>query len=147
VTEEAHESDGQQAEGEEADWLKQLRKDAASAKTLAKENARLKRGSAMDELGIPKTGPGKLFRDAWDGDPEDRDALTKAAREYELIPAEGETQEPERVAEALDGATRSAEIPAGTGAQPTYEALLGEAHTIEDIERIANNAGVGVPIR
>jgi hypothetical protein len=144
VTEEA--TTAEQEQTEDPDWLKQLRKDAAEAKKLKGEVAQLRRQGAMDELAIPKTGAGKLFRDKWDGDPDDLDSLKAAAKEYELIPSEDQPA-PSEVTEALDGADAMADIPAGTGAQPTYEALLGEANSIEEIERVAQNAGIGVPIR
>jgi hypothetical protein len=142
VTEEALETDKQP--DEDPDWLKQLRKDAADAKKLRGEVAQLRRNGVMDDLGIPKTGAGKLFRDKWDGDPDDLDGLKAAAKEYELI---SDQPASEQVEQALDAAASAAEIPNGTVAQPTYEALLGEAKSIDEIEAIANNAGIGVPIR
>lgn len=147
MTEEATETDTEAPPPDEADWLKQLRKDAAEAKTLRTENATLKRQGAMDELGIPKTGSGKLFREKWDGDPTDLDALAAAAREYELIPAEGDQPAPAEVDAALDSASGMADLAAAGAAQPTATALLGEAGSIDEIERIAADAGIGVPIR
>lgn len=141
------ETDIQQDPAEEAEWLKQLRKDAEEAKKLRKEVAGLRRGSAMDELGIPRTGAGKLFREKWDGDPDDRDGLLAAAKEYELIPQEDKPDDSE-VAQALDAASGMADIAsAGSSATPTVDTLLAEATSIDDIERIAQDAGVGVPIR
>lgn len=128
---------------EEADWLKELRKEAKEAKTLRAEVAGLKRQSAMDEIGIAKTGAGKLFRDSWTGDPTDLDALRSAAREYELIPDEGAT--PEAAAEAAQAATRAAEVTDGAGTpQLTVDALLADAQTPEEVERIMQDAGLGV---
>ena len=54
---------------------------------------------------------------------------------------------PEIVNNALDQADRISEAAAGTQAAPTVEALMADAKTMDEIERIANDAGVGVPIR
>ena len=39
------------------------------------------------------------------------------------------------------------EAAAGTQVEPTVAALMEEATTMDEIEAIANNAGIGVPIR
>lgn len=140
--------DTPQEPSEDADWIKQLRQEAAEAKKLRGEVSQLKRESAMNQLGIPSTGAGKLFRDKWDGDPDDLDGLRSAAREYELIAPEGDQQDPSVVEQALDSASGMAEVAsAGAAAEPTTSVLLAEATGIDEIERIANDAGVGVPIR
>lgn len=125
----------------EADWIKQLRKDAARAKTLEKEVATLRRHGAMDDLGIPKTGAGKLFRDKWDGDPTDLDALRAAAAEYELIPTEP-SPEAEDVSDAIEAAERIATAAQGGTSEPTVDALLSGATSMKDLEEIARNAGI-----
>src|SRR5690606_2882566 len=103
--------------------LKELRKEAKEAKQLRAEVAGLKRQAAMDDIGIPKTGAGKLFRDSWGGDPTDIDALRSAAREYELI--SDDQPEPEEAAQAAQAATAAAEVADGGGSpQPTIDALL-----------------------
>jgi hypothetical protein len=149
VTEEATDN-GQQNAGadgqEEADWLKELRKDAREAKTLRQENATLKRTKALDDIGVPTTGAGKLFRDTWTGDPDDLDALRTTAREYDLVPAEN-APSPEETQAAVAAADSMAEVAQGGASTPTADALIGEATSMDDIERIANDAGVGVPIR
>lgn len=138
MTEEATEPDSTEAE---ADWIKQLRKDAAEAKKLRSEVSSLRRNSVMDELGIPKTGAGKLFRDTYTGDPDDTDALKNAAAEYELIPT---TDAPPaaQVDEALAASDRIADTTAGGGpADLTVETLLSGANSLDEIERIARDAG------
>lgn len=133
------------APGEDAEWIKKLRADADEAKQLRAENVQLRRTAAMDELGVPKTGAGKLFRDKYDGDPADLDAMKAAAAEYELIPTG--TADQEQQSAAVDAAERAASLTDGTtAAQPTVEALLGEAQTMDEIERIAHDAGIGTSI-
>jgi hypothetical protein len=138
----------QEPPAEDPDWLKDLRREAKEAKDLRKEVADLKRGSVMDDLGIPKTGAGKLFRDTWSGDPGDEEALRKAAAEYELIPHSEDQPNSEVVEQALDASSgMAAAAAAGSSATPTTDVLLAEATSMDDIERIAQDAGVGVPIR
>lgn len=142
MTEETNEPDI--SEPDEADWIKQLRKDAAEAKKLRSEVTTLRRTTAMDNLGIPKTGAGKLFRKTWDGDPEDFEALKAAAAEYELIPT-ANTSDPTDVADALDASDRIADTTSGGGpADLTVETLLADANSLDEIERIARDAGFAV---
>lgn len=139
MTEEATEPEGNEPE---ADWIKQLRKEAAEAKKLRSEVSALRRNSVMDELGIPKTGAGKLFRDTYTGDPDDADALKAAAAEYELIPTVA-APDAEKVDEALTAAERIADTTSGGGpSELTVETLLAEANTLDEIERIARDAGL-----
>jgi len=137
VTEEANEPAGDEPE---ADWLKQLRKDASDAKKLRQEVSALRRNSAMDELNIPRKGAGKLFRDTYTGDPDDLDALKAAAAEYELIPT-ADAPDTGQVDEALDAVERMADTTGTPASQPTVAALLDGATSVKDIERIARDAG------
>lgn len=138
MTEEATESESTEPE---ADWLKQLRKDAAETKKLRQEVSTLRRSTAMDELNIPKTGAGKLFRDKWDGDPDDMEALKSAAAEYELIP-NADAPDTEQVDEALAASDRIADTTSGGGAADlTVETLLADANSMDEINRIARDAG------
>lgn len=136
MTEEAHDP----SEGDEAGWLKDLRRQAKEADKLRQEVTGLRRQIAMDDAGIPKTGAGKLFRKTWDGDPDDLEGLKAAAAEYELIPT---TESPTAdVADAaIDAAAAISEITQPSDGSPSIDALLGEANTLDEIERIARDAG------
>lgn len=138
MTEESTEPEG---DAPEADWIKQLRKEAAEAKKLKNEVATLRRHGAMDDLGIPKTGAGKLFRDKWDGDPTDLDALRAAAAEYELIPTEP-SPEAEDVTDAIEAAERIATAAQGGTSELTVDALIEGAGTMKELEEITRNAGI-----
>lgn len=136
MTEEATETDT----GDEAGWLKDLRKEAKEAAKLRNEIASLKRQVAMDEAGIPKSGAGKLFRKTWDGDPDDLAGLKAAAAEYELIPTD-DAPAADAVDDAIAAAERIAETTQPTASQPTVDALLEGANSLDEIERIARDAG------
>lgn len=141
VTEEANETD--EVGSDEAEWLRNLRKEAREAAKLRQQVNDLRRDKAMDEAGIPKTGAGKLFRKTWDGNPDDYEGLRAAAAEYELIPTDSNTSpDDSTVADAIDTAARISETTQPAASAPTVEALLGEAKTLKEIEEIARNAGI-----
>jgi len=138
-------SEDEAPEGEESPVMAKLRKDAKEGAAAKKELEALKRERAFDKAGVPDEGPGKWFRKGYDGD-IDVDAIKAAAAEDGLIAPESDVP-PEEVSDALDQAGRISEAAAGTQASPTVEALMGDARTVEEVATIANNAGVGVPIR
>ena len=130
---------------DESPVIAKLRKEAAEGKAAMQKLAALERDRAFDKAGVPEDGAGKWFRKGYDGD-VDVEAIRQAAVADGLIAAPDET-EPEVVTDALDQAGRISEAAAGTQASPTVEALMQDAKTMDEIEAIANNAGVGVPIR
>jgi hypothetical protein len=132
-------------QGAESEIIAQLRKDAADGKAARKELESLKRERAFDQAGVPTDGAGKWFRKGYDGDIE-VDAIKQAAIEDGLVAAPS-GQEPAEVEEAFVQSDRIAEAAAGTQTAPTVEALMEGAKNMDEIEAIANNAGISVPIR
>jgi hypothetical protein len=94
---------------------------------------------------VPDDGVGKWFRKGYDGE-IDVDSIRQAAAADGLIAPPDET-DPEAAAEAVQAAGLISEAAAGTQASPTVDALLKGAPSMDEIERIANDAGAGVPIR
>lgn len=76
---------------QQREHIKRLEKQLKDAQAAIDDAADLrvqldtfKRASAFDRLNIPATGPGKLFREHYQGELTD-EAITAAATEYELI--------------------------------------------------------------
>lgn len=132
-------------EAEDSPVIAKLRKDAKEGAAAMKELAALKRERVFDLAGVPSEGAGKWFRKGYDGE-LDESAVREAAVADGLIAPDPDT-EPEVVSDALEQAGRISEAAAGTQASPTVDALMQDATTIKDIAAIAENAGVGVPIR
>jgi hypothetical protein len=130
---------------QESEVMAQLRKDAQEGRAAKKELEALKRERLFDQAGIPTDGVGKYFRKGYDGE-IDVDSIRQAAAADGLIAPPDET-DPQEAAEAVQAAGLISEAAAGTQASPTVEALLKGAKTMDEIERIANDAGAGVPIR
>jgi hypothetical protein len=139
----AEETEGDQPE--DSPVIAQLRKDAAEGKAAVKKLAALERERAFDKAGVPDDGVGKWFRKGYDGE-IDVDSIRQAAAADGLIAPPDET-DPEAAAEAVQAAGLISEAAAGTQASPTVDALLKGAPSMDEIERIANDAGAGVPIR
>jgi hypothetical protein len=132
-------------EGDESPVIAQLRKDAKEGKAAIRELETLRRERAFDKAGVPDEGAGKWFRKGYDGE-IDVDSIREAAVSDGLIAAPDDT-DPAEAADAVEAAGVISEAASGTQASPTVEALLKGATNIEEITRIANDAGVGVPIR
>lgn len=89
--------------------LKQLRAKAKKYDGVEKELNDLRREMAFTKAGIPDSPTGKLFREAYKGDPE-VEAVRKSASEYGVIEA---SQVPD---DELDAADRVAALGHGGGA-------------------------------
>lgn len=92
--------------------LKQLRAKAKKYDGVEKELNDLRREMAFTKAGIPDTPTGKLFREAYKGEPTE-DAIRKSASEYGVIEA---SQVP---GDELDAMERVQQLSVGsTAAQP-----------------------------
>lgn len=113
-----------------------------------KENAALKKqlqtfavGNACDELGIPKTGAGKLFRDTYSGDAT-LEAVKTAASGYEgIIP--GAQKSPEELAleakmqadlEALRRVNNSSDQSSTKDASEVLDEVLAKLKATKNVE-------------
>lgn len=119
--------------------------DAAEARALAAEAkiATFTRSATFDELRIPNTGAGKLFRDTYQGEltPE---AIVAAAVSYEIVPTPA-TQAAQPTVPGVDQdawARMQASLPGTT--TPTATTAIDEikAATPENIDALLQRFGV-----
>lgn len=135
-----------EADGNESPVINQLRKDLAEARKAAIELDALKRERAFDKAGIPEDGAGKWFRKGYEGE-LDPEAIKSAAVSDGLIDVNTDADSPEaqEAAAAAAGADRIAEAASEGGQpQPTVDALIAKAETVEEIDRIMADAGLGM---
>lgn len=131
--------------GDEADWIKQLRRDAKEGKAAKAQLAVLERDRAFDKAGIPEEGAGKWFRKGYEGE-LDPDAIRAAAASDGLIDvtSDEDTEAAAQANAATEAAGRIADAASEGGPpQPTVEALLAEANSLDEIEKVMQDAGLG----
>lgn len=109
-----------------------LRKEAAALKAELEQN---KREVQFTKAGIPETGLGKLFRDAYNGE-ADADAIRKSAEEYGILQApasfDGASDAELDALRRTQGATVGSSG-ATPDAEQEYIAALADAKTPEDV--------------
>jgi predicted component of type VI protein secretion system len=132
-------------EGDESPVIAQLRKDAKEGKAAIKKLEALERERAFDKAGVPDDGVGKWFRKGYDGE-IDVDSIRQAAVTDGLIAA-SDGPDPQEAAEAAQAAGLISEASAASQSNPTIDALMRGASSMDEIEQIAKDAGVSVPIR
>jgi hypothetical protein len=118
--------------------IRQLEKKAKAADDAQAELSNLRRDLAMTRAGIPESGPGALFRRAYDGPVDDVEAVKAAAIEYGVLGAQAPT--------AAETAGHQAVMQAATGAPagPDVDvvARMKAARSPAEVARIAYEAGI-----
>lgn len=125
----------------------ELRKSKERAKEIEvakSELESLKRDLAFTKAGIPEKGVGILLRKAYDGE-IDPDAIREAAREYNIFPAEQQSNVPDPIVGELErhrniaGATGTG-TSGPTGAQSLI-AAMGEATNEHELMKVIEDLG------
>lgn len=130
-------NDGEQEPG----WARNLRKEnerlKAEAAQAKAEVAATQREALFDRVGVPKDGPGALFRKAYDGDIAE-DAIRAQATEFKVIETPRHTPLEEREVidranDALAGATNTQEF---SDSLKSVEKQILEAKSSDEIDAL-----------
>jgi len=139
--------DGVPTGDDEPNWAKRLRADnkrlEAEAATAKAEAAAVQREAMFDRVGVPKDGPGALFRKAYDGDIAE-DAIRAQATEFKVIDTPRHTPQEERevIERANDALAGASSVQEFGESLKTVEKQMAEATSIDEIDDILERNGL-----